>query len=172
MIMIAIIQGVAAKNLEPENDEVNVRSPRMVVGSLALVLLISGFYIYSLASFDENILDSTYNRRLSKMKEQTMRGSIYAESGEELAYTDTEDSGAENRVYNYGRLFSHVIGYTYGEGAGLEGVLDYQLSRSSDTFDNKLHAELTGQKYRGNSVVTTLDFDMQLAAYNLSLIHI
>ena len=36
------------------------------------------------------------------MKEQTMRGSIYAESGEELAYTDTEDSGAENRVYNYG----------------------------------------------------------------------
>ena len=166
MIMIAIIQGVAAKNLEPENDEVNVRSPRMVVGSLALVLLISGFYIYSLASFDENILDSTYNRRLSKMKEQTMRGSIYAESGEELAYTDTEDSGAENRVYNYGRLFSHVIGYTYGEGAGLEGMLDYQLSRSSDTFDNKLHAELTGQKYRGNSVVTTLDFDMQLAAYN------
>ncbi len=166
MIMIAIIQGVAAKNLEPENGEVKVRSPRMVVGSLALVLLISGFYIYSIASFDENILDSTYNRRLSKMKEQTVRGSIYAASGEELASTDTDDSGNESRMYNYGRLFSHVVGYTYGEGAGLEGVLNYQLSRSSDTFDNKLHAELTGQKYRGNSVVTTLDFDMQLAAYN------
>lgn len=165
MIMVAIIQGVAAKNLEAEKAEVSVRSPRMVVGSLVLVLLISGYYIYSLASFDESMLDSTYNRRLSKMKEQTVRGSIYAASGEELALTDTED-GNGNRIYTYGRLFSHVVGYTYGEGAGLEGVLNYQLSRSSDTFDNKLHADLTGQKYRGNSVVTTLDFDMQLAAYN------
>lgn len=185
MIMIAIIQGVAAKNMEQEaiivddNDESDeafqdeqhekapvqtVRSPRMVVGSLILVLIISGYYIYELATFDTSILDSTYNRRLGKMQEQTKRGSIYAATGEELASSIVNADGEVQRVYTYGKLFSHVVGYTYGEGAGLEGVLNYQLSRSSDTFDNKLHAELTNQKYRGNSVVTTLDYDMQYAA--------
>ncbi len=190
MIMIAIIQGVAAKNMEQDADDVGdydeeddkskdddkrkrnrshekvaVRSPKMVVGSLILVLIIGGYYIYELATFDESILDSTYNRRLSKMQEQTQRGSIYAATGEELAASIVNADGETERVYTYGRLFSHVVGYTYGQGAGLEGVLNYQLSRSSDTFDNKLHAELTDQKYRGNSVVTTLDYDMQYAAY-------
>ena len=165
MIMIAIVQGIAAKNVEPETDETVVRSPRMVAGSLALVIVITGFYIYELAAFDESILDSSYNRRIGKMQEQVERGTIYAASGEILASVSTNSAGEEERLYTYGRLFSHVVGYTYGEGAGLEGVLNYQLSRSSDSFDNKLHAELTGQKYRGNSVVTTLDYEMQLAAY-------
>ena len=198
MIMIAIIQGIAARNDRDnpqaaedgeeradipgadkygtdsgdtgEKSEKNggtrsMRSPRMVVGSLLLVLIISGFYIYELASFDESILDSTYNRRLSKMKEQTLRGSIYAATGEELASSVEGVNGEAERVYTYGRLFSHIIGYTYGEGAGLEGVLNYQLLRSSEPFDDKLHAELTNHKYRGNSVVTTLDYDMQSAAY-------
>ena len=166
MMMIAIVQGVAAKNTGENTGEQAVRSPRMVVGSLILVLIISAYYIYELASFDESILDCTYNRRLSKMQEQTIRGSIYAATGEELAASVVSVSGKTERIYTYGRLFSHVVGYTYGEGAGLEGVLNYQLSRSGDTFDNKLHAELTNQKYRGNSVVTTLDYDMQSAAYD------
>ena len=85
------------------------------------------------------------------MQEQTKRGSIYAATGEELASSIVDADGEVQRVYTYGKLFSHVVGYTYGEGAGLEGVLNYQLSRSSDTFDNKLHAELTNQKYRGNT---------------------
>ncbi len=165
MIMIAIVQGIAGKNVEPETDETMVRSPRMVAGSLALVIVITGFYIYELAVFDESILDSSYNRRIGKMQEQVERGTIYAASGEILASVSTNSDGEEERLYTYGRLFSHVVGYTYGEGAGLEGVLNYQLSRSSDSFDNKLHDELTGQKYRGNSVVTTLDYEMQLAAY-------
>lgn len=165
MIMIAIVQGIAAKNVVPDTEEVTVRSPRMVAGSLALVIIITGFYIYELAAFDESILDSSYNRRIGKMQQQVERGTIYAASGEILASVSTNSSGEDERLYTYGRLFSHVVGYTYSKGAGLEGVLNYQLSRSSDSFDNKLHAELTGQKYKGNSVVTTLDYDMQLAAY-------
>lgn len=185
MIMIAIVQGIAARNnfadiidvsdnsedestedmKEAYNSGGAVRSPRMVVGSLALVMIISCFYIYELATFDESILDSSYNRRIGKMKQQVERGTIYASAGEVLASVSVDSTGEEERLYTYGRLFSHVVGYTYGEGAGLEGVLDYQLLRSSDSLDNKLHAELTGQKYKGNSVITTLDYDMQLAAY-------
>lgn len=177
MIMIAIVQGIAAKNhvinarieeknalAEKEKDPA-VRSPRMVLGSLLLVLILAVFYIYSLATFDESILDSTYNRRLGKMEQQVRRGSIYAATGEELAYTDVGENGTENRIYTYGRLFSHVVGYTYGEGAGLEGVLGYRLLQSNDSFDERLAAELSDEKYRGNNVITTLDYDLQFAAY-------
>lgn len=165
MIMIAIVQGIAARNTITDDEEITLRSPKMVAGGLILVISITAFYIYELASFDESILDSSYNRRLTKMQQQVERGNIYGADGEILASVSINPAGEEERLYTYGRLFSHVVGYNYGKGAGLEGMLNYQLLRSNDSFDNKLRAELTGKKYRGNSVVTTLDYNMQLTAY-------
>lgn len=159
MIMIAIVQGIAARNVDGADSDSSdmIRSPRMLFGSLMLVIIITGYYVYELFAYDQTILWNTYNRRITKMESNVVRGPIYASTGEELAYTIVEPDGTERRIYPFGSLFSHVIGYSFGEGAGLEGSLNYQLLSSAQSFENKIANELSGKKYRGNNVITTLD---------------
>ena len=65
MIMIAIVQGIAARNEDgaASDSSDTVRSPRMLFGSLVLVIIITGYYIYELFAYDQTILWNTYNRR-------------------------------------------------------------------------------------------------------------
>ena len=97
------------------------------------------------------------------------------------------------RVYNYGELFAHTIGYTgslnkdeynslKGQGykyyqsigkAGIEKQFDKQL-RGEDGFirrivdvNNRTEDEEVGQTpYSGNNIVLTIDYEIQLVALN------
>lgn len=86
-----------------------------------------------------------------------IRGSIYDRNGTLLNSSETVNG---ERIYNaeYERAFSTVTGYfspIYGT-TGLENTFNSELVSSKSDSDNK----------RGNDITTTLDADLQQAAYD------
>ena len=71
-------------------------------------------------------------------------------------------------MYPYGDIFAHVVGYSNPElgKTGLESVENFHLLTSNAFFLEKLKNEFQDQKDMGDTVVTTLDANLQQAAYN------
>ena len=78
-----------------------------------------------------------------------------------------DEDGNESRNYPYGELFAHVIGYSNDKlgKTGLESVENFELLTSNAFFIEKLKNEFSETKNMGDTVVTTLDADLQQAAY-------
>ncbi len=124
------------------------------------------YMIYFQVSKSETLLQSTYNNRQTAQQQNIIRGSILAKDGRILAQTTTDDEGNETRVYNYGSLFAQVVGYTDYGNAGLEATQNYILLDSSENIIDQLNSDLLSQKKNGDNIVTSLDVDLQSAAYN------
>ena len=65
-------------------------------------------------------------------------------------------------------MIAHVIGYSDPElgKTGLESAENFELLTSNAFFVEKLQNEFSGEKNMGDTVVTTLDADLQQAAYD------
>ena len=122
------------------------------------------YFVWFLTFRAESILSNSYNTRLSVYAEQVVRGSILAEDGTVLAYTSVDEDGNETRVYPYGSQFAHVVGYTSNGSAGIESLAAYYLLRSNESTATQILNDLSGNKDNGDSVVTTLNVDVQTAA--------
>lgn len=109
---------------------------------------------------------SPYNQRQDNLADKIVRGKILDTNGKVLAETTTSDSGKESREYPYGSMFAHVVGYTAQGKTGLESVENSALLTSNAFFLEKLQKEFQGSKNIGDNVVTTLDVDLQEAAYD------
>ncbi len=114
------------------------------------------------------MVNSPYNQRQDSFAETVVRGDIVDRNGNVLATTDVADDGTETRSYPYGNVFSHVIGYSDPElgNTGLESVENFELLTSNAFFLEKLQNQFTDSKNRGDTVVTTLDADLQQASYD------
>lgn len=100
------------------------------------------------------------------LAEQNRRGTIYSADGEVLAQTLEDESGKERREYPYREVFAHVVGYTAKGKTGIEELENYNLINSNISERDKLDHELAGIKNPGNDVYTTLDTQIQQAAYH------
>lgn len=114
------------------------------------------------------VVNSPYNQRQDSFAETVVRGDIVDRNGNVLATTNVADDGTETRSYPYGNVFSHVIGYSDPElgNTGLESVENFELLTSNAFFLEKLQNQFTDSKNRGDTVVTTLDADLQQASYD------
>ena len=114
------------------------------------------------------MVNSPYNQRQDSFAETVVRGDIVDRNGNVLATTDVAEDGTETRSYPYGNVFSHVIGYSDPElgNTGLESVENFELLTSNAFFLEKLQNQFTDSKNRGDTVVTTLDADLQQASYD------
>lgn len=132
-----------------------------------LVLLICYLLGYILLKSDEDI-NNSYNKRQQLIAEKVVRGTIYSRDMAELALTETDENGNETRVYPYDDLFCHVVGsYDMGQYC-LESAYNFQLLTTQASIIEEVVAELNNKKLQGNSIVTTLDIDLQ-AAVNTAL---
>ena len=61
-------------------------------------------------------------------------------------------------------FFAHVVGYSDQGKAGLESEMNFELLTSNAFFLEKLRNEFQDQKNTGDTVVTTLDVELQQAA--------
>lgn len=125
---------------------------------LALVIYINYFQIFK----SEEVRNNPYNKRMWANEDKVERGSIYDRNGSLLAYNGKgEDSN--KRYYNYGPLYSHVIGYSYRE-YGKSGL---ELSYNNVLLDIKESAALNDlknivlPKSVGNDLVLTIDHKLQ-----------
>ncbi|MCD8096563.1 MAG: penicillin-binding protein 2 [Lachnospiraceae bacterium] len=146
------------------------RSKREYTNILLLFTGIFALLIVYLAWFQitqsRTVINNSYNARLEILEDEVIRGSILATGGEVLAYTQVSEDGTEKRVYPYGCTFSHVLGYSeYGK-TGIEELGNFQLINSNAYFVERFLNEIQGKKSTGDSLVTTLDVDLQTVAHD------
>lgn len=129
-----------------------------------LIVYLSYFQVFTAST----IKDSSYNKRLWIDEENILRGMILDRNGKILAYSEkTEDSSV--RHYNYGSLYSHIIGYSYREygKAGLEAEYNNELLNLIDSSTFKEIKKIIEPNSEGNSLKLTLDHGLQEMANSL-----
>lgn len=124
-----------------------------------------GYAIYFQEYRSRTIINSPYNVRLDSLSDRIIRGQIVDDEGNVLARTKVEKDGTEIRVYPYGNLYAHVVGYDCHGKSGIESTENFNLLTSDAPFYEKLFRSLFNRKNIGNNVVTTLNTTLQQTAY-------
>ena len=138
----------------------------MITYACVILFLALAVYMgYFLQMKSEDVINNPYNARLDSFSDRIVRGSILASDGTVLAETTTDDAGNETRVYNYGGVFDHAVGYSSKGKTGIEAMANFYLLSSHVNLVEQAGNELAGAKNLGDSVVTTLDMELQQAAY-------
>lgn len=112
----------------------------------------------------EAVVNNTYNKRVEVMAKRTTRGRILSSDGTILAETVIKD-GSEERYYPYGQQLAHVTGYVDEGKTAIESLANFYLVSSHQNSITRFFNDLTGEKNKGDDVVTTIDLDLQLAVY-------
>ena len=103
---------------------------------------------------------------MATLSDTVIRGRILSADGQVLARTDVAEDGTETRVYPYGPMFAHAVGYNVNGMAGVELDGNFNLLRSNAFVLERLVNEITGQKNQGDDLVTTLNYNLQETAYD------
>ncbi|AYD39389.1 penicillin-binding protein 2 [Clostridium fermenticellae] len=154
---------------EKDNISNNIKKV-LLVFLLCFIVLIS-YITYFEMVVGPKIVDNQANRRLWVKRNEVLRGTIYDRNGKALTQSERVDKETQKRIYTGGEIFSHILGYVdikYGI-TGLERKYDAELM-STDIKDNiKSLIENKGKKQEklGDSLKTTLDYDVQSKAYEL-----
>ena len=133
---------------------------------IAIFMCLIGYIIYFMQFQAETIIANSRNIRQDSFANEVERGDIITSDGEVIATSTTDEEGNTTRSYPYGNMFAHVVGYDdYGK-SGLELQGNFYMLRSHINIFERVYNELKEEKNRGDNVITTIDFDLQSAAYN------
>ncbi|MCR5179184.1 MAG: penicillin-binding protein 2 [Lachnospiraceae bacterium] len=156
------------KSKIPENmRESYLPTPMQVTGAFFIVLFAAmSIYLCRYAYNNrQEMMSNSYNSRQKILSEQTVRGSIISSDGEILAVTKSDESGGQKRLYPFGNVCSHVVGYASKGRSGVESLANYWLIRSDISLKEKAGFTDAGQKFPGNDVRITIDMGLQETAY-------
>lgn len=143
----------------------NKEIKRMVAVFVVVCLLFVGLIVY-LSYFQiftaSKIINNSYNKRLWIGEENILRGSIIDRNGKILAYSEELDNGTK-RHYNFGNIYSHIIGYSYREygKAGLELEYNNELLNIKENTPLQEIQKIITPSTEGNSLKLTIDHDLQ-----------
>lgn len=132
---------------------------------VALFLGLAVYMGYFLQVRSEDVINNSYNARLDSFSDRIVRGKIMAGDGTVLAETQVDAEGNETRVYYYGSVFDHAVGYSAKGKTGIEALANFYLLTSHVNLLEQVGNELSGRKNPGDNVYTTLDAELQQAAY-------
>ena len=165
------------ESVRPVRNEVNSvrrklrrsKGPYLFISAVTVLLFITliAHLIYFNVRLKDGIINSPYNRRQNTLAEFVVRGPIRSSDGATLAYTETGEDGSETRVYPYGRIFAHVVGFmTHGK-SGLESFANYQLLTSHSNIIDQVINDFKRRKNEGDAFVTTINAELQQACYEI-----
>lgn len=133
---------------------------------IGLFTLMIGYFVYFEAVLSEDVINNPYNSRQDSFAEKIVRGSILADDGTVLAETKVAEDGTETRVYPYAEKFAHVVGYSTRGKTGIENLANFTLLTSDISTIEQIQNDIQERKDQGNNVVTTLNVELQEAAYS------
>lgn len=141
---------------------------------IALISYIAYFQVFK----GPDIANDSGNKRLWAKRNEVLRGTIYDRNENALTNSIRIDEDNQSREYVYGDLFVHALGYIderFGI-TGLEDEFDSELSTYNgfsngirnfiNNFDLKSAFENRDEEKVGNGIITTLDYNIQKAAYD------
>lgn len=132
---------------------------------LAMFLAMMAYFVYFQVCKSESFINSPYNSLQDLFSEHVIRGDIVASDGTVLATTKVSADGTQTRSYPQGRVFAHAVGYAVNGKAGLENQENFSLLRSHEFFLKRIADDISDHKSQGDTVVTTLDAQIQQVAY-------
>ncbi len=121
-----------------------------------------GYMSYFQVFKAESVKMNSYNKRLWINEENILRGSITDRNGNILVYSEKQNDQMR-RFYKYGRLYSHIIGYSYREygKAGLELVYNNQLLNIKENSAIDELINIVAPNTIGNNLELTIDHGVQ-----------
>ncbi|MCF6459795.1 peptidoglycan D,D-transpeptidase FtsI family protein [Clostridium sp. Cult3] len=131
---------------------------------VSLIVYLSYFQVFKA----EAVVNNSYNKRLWINEEKILRGSIIDRNGKILAYSE-KTGDTYKRLYNYGNLYSHLIGYSYREYGKVGLELEYNnilLNISESTPLNELK-NIVIPNTEGNTLKLTIDHHVQEYSRNM-----
>ncbi len=131
-----------------------------------LFLALIAYFVYFQVFKSEAFINSPYNSLQDLFSEHVIRGDIVSSDGQVLATTKTTEDGTQVRSYPMGRKFAHAVGYAVNGKAGLENQENFSLLRSHEFILKRITDEFAGKKSQGDTVVSTLDAELQKTAYD------
>lgn len=137
-----------------------------LTGGIFAVLFLGmiGYLGYFTATSEEEMINNSYNSRQEILLSRNYRGTILDCNGEILAQTVLDDDQNETRTYPFGKLFSHIVGYSTKGRMGVEALANYYLIHSNTSLRNKAANDVAGLKNPGDMVYTTLNLELQQVA--------
>lgn len=150
----------AEKKVKKKNREI-----MLVTWAFTLLFLcMAGYITHYSVTHRQELINNSYNGRQQTLLAQNRRGSIYSADGNILAQTIVDENGNEKREYPYQNLFSHVVGYATNGRMGVESQANYYLINSNAPLSLKASLDVSGEKYPGDDVYTTLNSELQQVA--------
>lgn len=150
---------------EQKNTKKKSREIRLVTWAFTILFLaMAGYIVHYSITNQQELINNSYNGRQQILLAQNRRGSIYSADGQVLARTVTDEEGKEIREYPYQNLFSHAVGYSTNGRMGVEAQANYYLINSNAPLSKKAELDISGDKYPGDDVYTTLDVELQQVA--------
>lgn len=162
------------------NNDLTSNIKKVLVVFLLLFIGLISYIGYFQLFKAHDIAAKPENQRIWVKRNEVIRGVIYDRNKTVLAQTVEKTELSQKRQYPGGEVFSHLVGYvdeTYGL-AGLEAKFDEDLisydviSTSVDAFLKKLNFKEEFNKRtakedkKGNNLITTLDSNIQNAAFD------
>ncbi|MCR4989834.1 MAG: penicillin-binding protein 2 [Lachnospiraceae bacterium] len=131
----------------------------------AALFVAMSFYIvnYSI-QHKMDLISNSYNTRAKVLAKKNIRGSIFASDGQTIVSSYIDDDGSEVRDYKFGKLFSHVVGYSINGRMGIEDKYNYYLINTNAPVTVKAQKDQKKEKYPADDVYTTLDVELQQIA--------
>lgn len=152
--------------MQKKNRQINHKMYFLTIAFLGAFVVMCTFLVWFNMSNQSEFFNNSYNSRQELMAEQNIRGTIFSSDREKLAYTVVYEDNTEKRVYPYGELFCHVIGYSSHGKSGVEALANYELSHSNITLNDKLSTSIAGEKNPADNVYTTFHAKLQKVADN------
>jgi len=154
-----------------KSNNINKEIRRIIVVLVLVCILLVSLVVY-LTYFQifkaETVKMNSYNKRLWINEEKVLRGSILDRNGKILAYSEKEGE-TYKRIYNYGNLYSHIIGYSYREygKSGLELKYNNELLNISKSATLNELRNIVLPNTEGNTLKLTIDHHLQEYSRNL-----
>lgn len=159
-------QKAEQKQLVKEQKRGNRQILLVTYGVVIIFLCMAGYLTYFTAVDGKEVINNSHNKRQQILAEKIVKGSVLSKDGEVLAETRTDSKGNEYRYYPEKKKFCHVVGRTDNSLTGIELSECYPMLTSHTNPLKQLANTLRGEKSQGDSVVTTLDVDLQRTAYD------
>jgi cell division protein FtsI/penicillin-binding protein 2 len=148
------------------NPKANRHMLILTYGIMLLFVGLAAYYGYFLFTKSDTVINNSYNARLDSFADRVVRGEIRSSDGRVIAQTNVDAEGNESRHYPYDSLFAHVVGYSSNGKTGIEALSNFYLLTSHVNILEQVFNELSSVKNKGDNVITTLDLDIQKAAYD------
>ena len=151
-----------ARNNKIKNRPILVMTYAMVAVFVCLI----GSIIYFTSFRAEIVIANSRNLRQDSFADVVERGDIITSDGVVIATSTTDEEGNTYRSYPYSNMFAHVVGYESRGKSGLELAGNFYMLRSHINIIERVYKELSEEKNRGDNVITTINYELQNAAYN------